>query len=65
MITIANQTTSVTDSKTIFEFRGLSTDEKPTQTYVEQPVANGSTFMEMDTGKIFMFNAPELTWIEI
>ena len=65
MITIANQTTSVTDSKTIFEFRGLSTDEKPTQTYVEQAVANGSTFMEMDTGKIFMFNAPELTWIEI
>jgi len=65
MITIANQTTSVTDNKTIFEFRGLSTDDKPTQKYVEQDVSNGSTFIEMDTGKVFMFNESELAWVEI
>ena len=35
----------------IYEFRGLSTDEKPTKR-----VGNGSTFIEIDTGKIFMFD---------
>lgn len=41
-----------------FEFRGLSTDKKPTK-----GIGNGSIFLEMDTGKVFMFNETNRTWI--
>ena len=34
-----------------YEFRGLSTDEKP----IER-VGNGSIFIEIDTGKVYMFS---------
>jgi hypothetical protein len=43
MITTINEKT--------YEFRGLSTDKKPTER-----VGNGSIFIEMDTGKVFMFD---------
>lgn len=36
----------------------LSTDTKPTD------VANGSKMIEMDTGKIYMFDADSASWIE-
>lgn len=35
---------------------GLSTDSKPTN------VGNGSTFIEMNTGKIYFFDAAGSTW---
>lgn len=38
--------------------RGKSTDEKPTD------VGNGSTFYEMDTHRIFMFDGETKEWIE-
>ena len=41
---------TVTSEKT-YEFRGLSTDEKPVE-----KVGNGSVFIEIDTGKVFMFD---------
>ena len=37
----------------IYQFRGLSTDTKP----VGATVGNGSEFIEIDTGKIFLYNA--------
>jgi hypothetical protein len=37
---------------------GLSTDEKPTH------VNNASTFYEMDTRKLFLFDAQNKIWIE-
>ena len=40
------------------EYRGKSTDAKPTDAY------NGSLFKEMDTGKVFMFDAETQTWME-
>ena len=40
------------------EFSGLSTDDKPTDTY------QGSTFIELDTGDISMFDATSATWIK-
>ena len=43
MITTINEKT--------YEFRGLSTDEKPVEN-----VGNGSIFIEMDTGKVFIFD---------
>ena len=37
-----------------FAFKGLSTDTKPIGTYNGLSIANGSTFIEMDT-KIFKY----------
>lgn len=41
------------------ELRCLSTDSKPTD------VPNGSVLLEMDTGKVFIFNGANSTWIEL
>ena len=43
----------------VCELRGLSTDEKPTN------VDNGSTFIEIDTGKIYMYDLEHEQWKEI
>ena len=55
--------TSVNDKT--YDLRGLSTDKKPTEKWV----GNGSTFFEIDTGKVFMFDASAETeeekWKEI
>ena len=40
------------------EMYGLSTDEKPTD------VGNASTFYEMDTKTVFMFDAQNKRWLE-
>ena len=40
-------------------FYGRSTDSKPTT-----GVANGSIFMEMDTGKIWFYDAAGAQWLE-
>jgi len=45
---------------TYYEFTGLSTDTKPTT-----GVFNGSTFIEMDTSKVFMFDGTTMQWKEI
>lgn len=44
----------------ICELRGLSTDEKPTT-----GIDNGSTFIEIDTGKIYMYDLENEQWMEI
>ena len=43
-----------------YEYRGLSTDEKPTER-----VGNGSLFFEMDTLKVFMFDEQNNKWLEL
>ena len=43
----------------IVELRGLSTDEKPTN------YGNGSIFLEIDTGKLYLFDAENQEWKEI
>ena len=40
------------------EFSGLSTDSKPTDAY------QGSAFIELDTGDIYLFDATSGTWIK-
>lgn len=50
---------TVTDERT-YEFRGLSTDIKP----IER-VGNGSIFIEMDTGKVYMFDEQNTEWKEL
>ena len=52
MITTINEKT--------YEFRGLRTDEKPIES-----VGNGSVFIEIDTGKVFIFDEQNKTWREL
>ncbi len=45
------------------ELRGLSTDPKPVE-IADKEIGNGSTFIEIDTGKIFFFDGDSKTWKE-
>ena len=42
-------------------YYGLSTDSKPIGT----GVINGSVFVEMNTGKVYFYNAAGATWVEV
>lgn len=42
------------------EAAGLSTDSKP----VMANMATGSTFIEVNTGKVYMWNEASTTWVE-
>ena len=44
----------------VHDVRCLSTDTKPTE-----GIHNGSTLLEMDTGKMYMFDKDNETWREI
>ena len=46
------------------ELRGLSTDDKPTE-IGEKKIANGAIFIEIDTGKIYMYDLENVQWKEI
>ena len=46
------------------ELRGLSTDEKPTEIQGKK-IDNGSQFIEIDTGKVYLFDYDSKTWGEI
>ena len=53
---------SKTDNDYKYDFEGLSTDTKPTNT--EYPdMKNGSSFFEMDTKKIFFWDAEGEAWV--
>lgn len=44
---------------------GLAAEQKPTDKIEGMPIANGSVFTEIDTGKTYMFNAENKTWHEV
>lgn len=44
-----------------YEFRGLSTDDKSKITNM----TNGSIFFEMDTSKVYMYDAQNEQWREL
>lgn len=48
----------------LVELRGLSTDEKPTEIN-RKKIDNGSVFIEIDTGTVFMFDLDSSTWNEV
>lgn len=58
LTTQKNTFISVNDGAILYYIEGtcLSTDEKPTN------VANGSILLEMDTSKLYMFDAANSTW---
>lgn len=48
----------------VIELRGLSTDIKPLRK--DRPLmGNGSTLLEMDTAKLFMYDAENDCWIQV
>lgn len=67
MISIYQKNNSITrkgiETKEM-EFRGLSTDTKPTELDGES-VTNGSVFIEIDTGSVFVFDENGQEWNEV
>jgi len=64
MITIYSQKDNDNNDKREVELRGLSTDEKPT-VIKGAVVENGSVFIEIDTGKVYMYDLENQIWEEI
>lgn len=52
--------------KAIVELRGTSTDKSSLTDKINGiTIDNGSVFIEIDTGKIYMYNLEAQTWSEI
>lgn len=41
-----------------------STDDKPTVKFKGTKIENGSTLMEIDTGKIYIYDEEDAEWVE-
>ena len=52
-----------TEEERNFDFRGLSTDTKPTGEYNGLAIKNGSTFFEIDTQTVKFYDADSETWV--
>lgn len=68
MITFYKKDNVSTNSTKEIEIRGLSTDEKPTAITIdgeEYPLANGTVFVEIDTGKLYMYDLENEQWKEM
>ena len=53
---------SKTETKDQYDFMGLSTDEKPTLEELPD-MRNGSSYMEMDTKKLYFWDAENEQWV--
>lgn len=59
---VTQNSVSKTNNDYTYDFNGLSTDTKPT--IADYPdMKNGSTFMEMDTKKLFFYDAENDDWV--
>jgi hypothetical protein len=52
------------ENKVTYELRGLSSDSKPTNVE-ENIVDNGSVFIEIDTGDVYIYDLDNETWNEV
>lgn len=43
-------------------FTGLSTDDKPTGTYDDKRIANGSSYLEVDTHTVYFYDEEGAQW---
>ena len=62
--TIENTRIMPSEDRISVELRGLSTDTKPTE-IANKKVDNGSTYIEIDTGKIYFFDFDNQQWREV
>ena len=60
MVRPTNARPVVKGQVTYYEFSGLHDDTKPTY-----GVANGSLFLEMDTGDVYAYDEAGETWLKI
>lgn len=63
MVTINNVDDS--SGKTVLGFVGLSSDEKPVEKFYAEKIRNGSTFLEIDTTSVFMYDEENKVWKEL
>ena len=63
MITMNEAPVLMSKGKYQFTFIGLSTDDKPVSSYKGKWIANGSTFLEIDTKKLSMYDEDSNTWV--
>lgn len=56
---------TLVELKTVANYIGLSTDEKPEQISDAAGLPNGSRFLEMDTGTKYFWNADTLEWVAL
>lgn len=49
----------------IVELVGLSTDEKPIDVIDGVKIFNGSTFLEMDTSWVYIYDAENHRWLDV
>ena len=47
-----------------FDLCGLSSDPKPVPNFEKRIIANGSSFIEMDTGLLYLFDENSQKWLE-
>lgn len=59
MITALTDRDVSSEKANAMEYRGLSTDSKPTD------VPNGSAFIEMNTGDVYLFDADGSSWVKL
>ena len=52
------------DERISLEIRGLFSDTKPT-TIGSKPIDNGSVFIEMDTGTVYLYDLENQEWNEV
>ena len=52
------------DERLSLEIRGLSSDEKPTEIGTKA-IDNGSVFIEMDTGSVYLYDLENEEWKEV
>lgn len=60
---ITAERTGGTIKAATWSFMGLSTDDKPVNTWNGTKILNSSTFFEMDTLKVSFYNGTTDTWI--
>lgn len=65
MITIfRKENVSTKGNEREIEIKGLSTDTKPTEINSKE-ITNGTVFIEIDTGDIYMYDAVSSQWKEL
>lgn len=57
-----HENNGVFNQAAFFEFRGLSTDDKPTDTYDGSLISTGSAFLETDTGEVYFYDEDLSEW---
>lgn len=51
------------EDNNVQDLRGLSSELKPIGNFQDKPIKNGSTFYEIDTGDVYMYDKENARWI--